>query len=125
MFATKVTAKVVQDNSGVATEIPVILTDQGVLGSVTDYVLSLHLNGISLSTITNHIQSIRLLIEFMDANEGMFDEPEALFAGFVRRLYSGTIGEDGLDPSGLYWISALVQGLPWQRIGADGVISIL
>jgi len=43
MFATKVTAKVVQDNSGVATEIPVILTDQGVLGSVTDYVLSLHL----------------------------------------------------------------------------------
>jgi hypothetical protein len=85
MFATKVTAKVVQDQSGVATEIPVILTDQGVLGSVTDYVLSLHLNGISLSTITNHIQSIRLLIEFMSANEGMFDEPEALFAAFVRR----------------------------------------
>lgn len=89
MFSTKVTAKVVQDNSGVATEIPVILTDQGVLGSVTDYVLSLHLNGTSLSTITNHIQSIRLLIEFMDANEGMFDKPEALFAGFVRRLYPG------------------------------------
>lgn len=43
MFATKVTAKVVRDKSGVATEIPVILTDQGVLGSVTDYVLSLHL----------------------------------------------------------------------------------
>ncbi|MDO2952873.1 MULTISPECIES: gamma-mobile-trio recombinase GmtY [Aeromonas] len=106
MFATKVTAKVVQDNSGVTTEIPVILTDQGVLGSVTDYVLSLHLNGTSLSTITNHIQSIRLLIEFMDANEGMFHDPEELFAGFVRRLYSGTIGEDGFDPSGLYWIPA-------------------
>ncbi|WP_318838458.1 hypothetical protein [Providencia sp. PROV224] len=81
MFATKVTAKVVQDNSGVTTEIPVILTDQGVLGSVTDYVLSLHLNGISFSTITNHIQSIRLLIEFMDANEGMFDETRSVVRG--------------------------------------------
>ena len=29
MIATKVIAKIVQDNSGVATEIPVILTDEG------------------------------------------------------------------------------------------------
>ena len=30
--------------------------------------------------------------------------PRELFAGFSVRLISGTIGTDGLDPSGLYWI---------------------
>lgn len=108
MFATKVTGKIVEDNSGVAVEIPVILTDQGVLSSVTDYVLSLQVNGFSLSTIQKMIQSIILLIEFMDANTGVFHNPEELFSVFVRRLYSGTVGEDGLDPSGLYWIPATV-----------------
>ncbi|WP_339753426.1 gamma-mobile-trio recombinase GmtY [uncultured Marinobacter sp.] len=108
MFATKVTAKIAQDRSGVTTDIPVILTDEGVLASVTDYVLSLQLNGISLSTISKHIQSIILLIEFMDANSDIFDNPEEMFSVFVRRLYSGTVGEDGLDPSGLYWIPATI-----------------
>lgn len=106
MIATKVIAKIVQDNSGVTTDIPVILTEEGILASVMDYVLSLQLNGISLSTISKHIQSIILLIEFMDANVRMFDDPKEMFSVFVRRLYSGTVGEDGLDTSGLYWIPA-------------------
>ena len=109
MIATKVTAQIVEDNSGIATEIPIILTDEGVLKSVTDYVLSLHLNGTSLSTMSKHIQSIILLIEFMDANKSMFNDPEELFSVFVRRLYSGTVGNDGLDPSGLYWIPAAIS----------------
>ena len=54
--------------------------------------------------IKKHIQSILLLIEYIDANKDMFDSPKELFAAFVRRLYSGTIGDDGLDPSNLYWI---------------------
>lgn len=106
MIATKVIAQVVQDSSGVTTEIPVILTDEGILESVTDYVLSLHLNGTSLSTINKHIKSIILLIEFMGANKGMFEDPEEMFSVFISRLYSGTVGEDGLDPSKLYWIPA-------------------
>lgn len=106
MFATKVIGKVVQDSSGVTTDIPILLTDEGVLESVTDYLLSLHINGTSLSTINKHIQSIILLIEFMDANKGMFDNPEEMFSVFVRRLYSGTVGENGMDPSGLYCIPA-------------------
>lgn len=106
MIATKVIAKIAQDSSGMTTDIPVILTDEGVLASVADYVLSLQLNDTSLSTINKRIQSIILLIEFIDANKGMFENPEEMFSVFVRRLYSGTVGEDGLDPSGLYWIPA-------------------
>jgi len=116
MIATKVVADVVQDRSGIATQIPVVLTDEGVLESVLDYVLSLHLNGTSLSTINKHIQSIILLIEFMDANHSMFSNPEELFAVFVRRLYSGTVGDDGLDPSCLYWIPA-TTGTVSRHIG--------
>lgn len=108
MIATKVIAKIVQDSSGVATEIPVILTDEGVLESVTDYVLSLQLSGTSISTINKHIQSIILLIEFLEANKSMFADPEEMFSVFVRRLYSGTVNENGLDPSGLYWIPASI-----------------
>lgn len=116
MIATKVIAKIVQDNSGVATEIPVILTDEGVLESVTDYVLSLHLSGTSISTIDKHIQSIILLIEFLEANKSMFADPEETFSVFVRRLYSGTVNENGLDPSGLYWIPASI-GTVSRHIG--------
>lgn len=108
MFATKVTAKVVQDSSGVVTEIPVVLTDEGVLESVADYIQSLQLNGVALSTLNKHIQSIILLIEFMDANEDMFNNAAEMFSTFVRRLYSGTVGDNGLDPSGLYWIPASI-----------------
>lgn len=106
MFATRINATIAQDNSGVTTDIPVILTDEGVLESVIDYVLSLHVNSISLSTINKRIQSILLLIEFMEANQGVFETPEEMFSVFVQRLYSGTVGDNGLDPSGLYWIPA-------------------
>lgn len=116
MPATRVIANIVQDNSGVATEIPIILTNDGPLESVTDYILSLHLNGTSLSTINKYIQSIILLLEFLEANEGIFDDPKELFSVFVRRLYSGTVGENGLDPSGLYWIPASV-GTVSRHIG--------
>jgi integrase len=40
----------------------------------------------------------------MEANKDLFSDPKMLFQTFAKRLYSGTIGEDGLDPSGLYWV---------------------
>ncbi len=40
----------------------------------------------------------------MEANKGLFEDPKMLFQTFAKRLYTGTIGEDGLDPSGLYWV---------------------
>ncbi len=103
MFATKVKAKIVEDCSGVTTEIPVILTDEGVLASVTDYVLSLYLNGVSLSTINKRLQSIMLLIEFIDANEGMFDDPEELrqsMAAFLQRAADERDGVETFAPAG-------------------------
>lgn len=104
MIATRITAKIVDDNSGVPTELPIILTDQGPIPSVIDFLLEKHLNGASISTLNKDIQSIILLIEYMEANQDVFDDPEVLFQAFARRLYSGTVGEDGIDPSGLFWV---------------------
>ncbi|MCQ4504679.1 site-specific integrase, partial [Vibrio parahaemolyticus] len=40
----------------------------------------------------------------MEAYRGLCDDPKLLFQTFSKRLSTGTIGEDGLDPSGLYWV---------------------
>ncbi|WP_374090102.1 hypothetical protein [Methylomicrobium lacus] len=109
MISTKVRAKIVEDNSGVATEIPILLTKQGPISSITDYLLELHLNGASKSSINKVIQSIAMLLEYMDANADSFDDPESMFKAFVRRLYSGTAGDNGIDPSGLYWVPASIN----------------
>ncbi|MDD9176460.1 hypothetical protein PVK63_16445 [Aliivibrio sp. S2TY2] len=40
----------------------------------------------------------------MEANRGLFDDLKLIFQTFSKRLYTGMIGEDGLDPSGVYWV---------------------
>ena len=104
MSSVKVKATIVEDNSGVKSQIPILLTEQGEVGSVTDYVLKLEAEGSSHSSMNAFIRAVSLLLEYMEANKGLFGDPEKLFQTFAKRLYTGTIGEDGLDPSGLYWI---------------------
>jgi site-specific recombinase XerD len=50
------------------------------------------------------IQAVELLLDYMEANYNCFDKPEDLFASFTQAVYTGTVDEDGLDPSGLYWL---------------------
>ena len=104
MSSVKVKATIVEDNTGVKSQIPILLTEQGEVGSVTDYVLKLEAEGSSHSSMNAFIRAVSLLLEYMEANKGLFGDPEMLFQTFAKRLYTGTIGEDGLDPSGLYWI---------------------
>ena len=106
MIAVKVRAKIVEDNSGFSTEVHILITEQGPITFLTDYLLELQLNGASKSTLDKVTQSAQLLLEYMDANADAFDDPRPLFQAFVRRLYSGTASEDGIDPTGLYWIPA-------------------
>jgi integrase len=101
---TRVKATIHEDNTGKKSELPIILTDEGELSPLTDYLLKMEANGGSLSSINNVVRATQLLIEYMSANTGVFSDPKVLFQTFVKRMYSGTIGDDGLDPSGLYWI---------------------
>ena len=49
-------------------------------------------------------QIVGMLLDYTEINHANFDKPVALFETFTQRVYVGTIGEDGKDPSGLYWL---------------------
>lgn len=55
------------------------------------------------------VQAVGLLLDYISANHDCFEDPEALFQSFVQRLYTGTVGVDGDDPSGLYWLGMSTQ----------------
>ncbi|GEB71756.1 Phage integrase family protein [Pseudoalteromonas carrageenovora] len=104
MTTVKVRATLVEDNTGVKSQIPTLLTDEGEISSVTDYLLLMEVNGASNSSMLSLIRAISLLLDYMEANKYLFDNPTTLFQTFAKRLYTGSIGDDGLDPSGLYWM---------------------
>ncbi|GAC35351.1 phage integrase family protein [Paraglaciecola polaris LMG 21857] len=109
LSSVKVKATVVEDNTGVKSQLPVLLTEQGELSVVTDYLLKMEANGVSASVMNQFIQVVALLLDYMEANKDLFNDPKILFQTFAKRLYSGTIGEDGLDPSGLYWMPSSTE----------------
>lgn len=98
-------AKVVVDESGIHSEVPILLTEQGVVMPLLDYLLNCHAER-SQSWLRQIVSATKLLIEHMEANQHNFPDSRMLFQTFAARLYTGTIGNDGLDPSGLYWIPA-------------------
>lgn len=102
MDHTTVRAKIHRDNTGVVTEIPVIMTEHGPLEPLVDYLLD-KANRRSQSWMNKLIQAVGLLLDYMAANHDCFDDPKELFATFSQRLYTGTVGLDGIDASGLYW----------------------
>ncbi len=120
MASVKVKATVVEDNTGIRSQIPILLTDQGELRSVTEYLLKMEADGLSQSLMNGFLRAVSLFLDYMDANKGLFKHPKDLFQTFVKRLYTGTIGEDGLDPSGLYWVptSTLNANKHLQRLTA-------
>lgn len=105
MLAVSTYAKVVVDDSGVRSEIPVLLTEQGVVMPLLDYLLSKQSER-SQDWQRRVISAAKLLLEYMEANQHNFSDPHTLFQSFAARLFTGTVGDDGLDPSGLYWIPA-------------------
>lgn len=117
MVSVKVIGKIVEDNTGVSSEIPLLMTSEGELSSLTDYLLHLQANGRSKSTLDKVVRSVAMFIEYMEANANAFSDPEKMFQAFVRRLYSGTASESGIDPSGLFWVPASEATIK-ERIGA-------
>ncbi len=106
MQHVKVTTRIVQDNTGIRTEMPILLIERDgliePLAPLVNYMLKYRLK--SHSWQDKLIQAVELLLDYMGANHNCFDKPEDLFASFTQAIYTGTVDEDGLDPSGLYWL---------------------
>lgn len=98
-----VRAPVYRDATGVSIEIPVIFTEDGLLEPLVTYLLDCA-HARSFSWMQKLVQAIGLLLDYMAVNQDYYSDPKELFKGFLQRLYCGTIGEDGKDPSGLYWL---------------------
>ena len=50
------------------------------------------------------IHAVYLFLQYSDANDRKFTEAEQLYLSFTHRLYTGTIADNGLDKSGLFWL---------------------
>lgn len=98
-----VRARVYKDSHGVYAEIPVIVTNYGVLMPLVDYMLEEALYK-SASWKQKLAQVVGLLLDYMSANHQHFQRSEDLFKAFVARLYTGTADGEGRDPGQLYWM---------------------
>lgn len=105
METVRVRAKVIQDDSGVFIEVPILLDqNQETIKPLMEYILKLKRDGRSPSTINVYVKAVQLLLEYMVANQSGFASTQSMFENFTSRLYTGTISDEGLDPSGLYWL---------------------
>lgn len=98
-------AKVIVDESGFRGEIPVLLSEQGVVLPLLNYLLSKQMER-STDWQRRVVSSAKLLISYMEVNQHNFSDPGTLFQSFATHLFTGTVGNNGLDPSGLYWMPA-------------------
>ncbi|MDH1699919.1 site-specific integrase, partial [Acinetobacter johnsonii] len=78
MEVVRINAKIVLDDSGVFTEIPVLLDqNKEPVTPLIKYALKLKRDGMSQSTISNHIKATQLLLEYMTANVSGFNSPQS------------------------------------------------
>ena len=102
MFASTVSySNVSVDNTGISVQVPVIITRDGILKSYLDYCLLFRTK--SQKWKARSVFSIRLLLDYMEVNKGVFEKPREMFREFSNSLFTGTVGDNNNDPSGLYW----------------------
>lgn len=109
MDFVSVRAKVLSDATGAISEIPVLMTSDGPLLALVDYLLWRQ-HDRSLAWMRKVVHDVTLLLKYIEANADHYHEPEVVFHSFVQRLYSGTV-TNGTDPSGLYWMPRDHRGI--------------
>lgn len=100
--STVITAKVYTDESGIFYEMPVLLTADGFLDVLLDYLVE-HWDSRSPAWMVKVTSSVRLFLEYLTVHSNYIDE-QAVFQTFRQRLMTGTIASgDVNDPTGLCW----------------------
>ncbi|MEX0297147.1 hypothetical protein AAH995_28220 [Pseudomonas putida] len=102
-YVIKVKARYQNDQTGRTLKLPALLTESGLLISHLRYLA--YNSKKSSSWKEKSTQAVKLLIEYINANVGLFKKTTKLLASFVRALEEGTIDPRTLkDPSHLYWL---------------------
>jgi hypothetical protein len=107
MNHVRVTAQVITDNTGTTFSIPALLLEQDgrctALTPLVDYFIA-YFGSRSPAWMNKLCQIVSMLLDYMEVNHSCFDKPAQMFASFTQRVFVGTIGDDGRDPSGLFWL---------------------
>ncbi len=107
MSHVRVKAKVITDHTGASVTVPIILVEQAgrvePLQPLVDYFLATYYST-SSAWRDKVCQAVGMLLDYMAVNGANFGNAPELFTAFAHKMFSGTVGEDGLDPSGLYWL---------------------
>ncbi|MFM0337960.1 gamma-mobile-trio recombinase GmtY [Paraburkholderia fungorum] len=113
MFESTVArGRVFTDETGISYVIPILLTMNGPVEVLVDYLLE-HWDSRSPAWMLKVIRAVRLFLDYVDAHPGYGDE-QAVFVNFRQRLLTGSISVTGEDPSGLWWTA--------RRFGESGRI---
>ncbi len=111
MKHVKVYTKIYRDNTARCIELPSLLVEQKgettILKPLLEY--QIKYQDKSKTWHSKLIQAVGLLLDYMDANAGNYTNAKDFFERFAETLYSGTIGENGEDSSGLYWLPKKTQ----------------
>lgn len=95
-----------RDNSAKSINLPSILIEHNgeiqLFGQLHKYQLKYSTK--SSSWHNRLVQAVGLLLDYMEANQNNYTSAKEFFEIFTESIYSGTINEEGLDPSGLYWL---------------------
>ena len=101
LHSTQLRSEISLDNSGITISLPTIITVDGIMKSYLEYLLACRNK--SESWLDRSTFAVRLLIDYIAVNEDIFKTPKAMFVEFCERLYLGTVGKNGEDPSNLRW----------------------
>ena len=106
MNHAKIKTKIYMDNSGRSIDLPALLLVHEGEAKVFEQLLKYQLKNRNKSRSWHNklIQVVKLLLDYMNANYDNYISAVKFFDAFTEALYSGTLSEEGFDPSGLYWL---------------------
>ncbi|HYE68267.1 MAG TPA: gamma-mobile-trio recombinase GmtY [Anaerovoracaceae bacterium] len=111
MRYVQVSTKAYRDNSGRSVDLPTILIEYNGETQILEQLHRYQLKN-RIKSRTWHIklvQAVGLLLDYIEVNQKCYSSAKEFFDSFTEAVYSGTINEYGLDPSGLYWLPKRVE----------------
>ncbi|MFZ0577044.1 MAG: site-specific integrase, partial [Psychrobacillus psychrotolerans] len=112
MRYVQVSSKTYRDNTGRSIDFPTLLVEYNGETILFEQLHRYQIKNRSKSRTWQKklVQSVGLLLDYMEANQKYYSSPKEFFDTFTESVYSGTIkNEEGLDPSGLYWLPKRVE----------------
>lgn len=111
MRYVQLSSKTYSDNTGRSIDFPTLLVEYNGETMLFEQLHRYQIKNRSKSRTWHKklVQAVGLLLDYMEANQKYYSSPKEFFDTFTESVYSGKINEEGLDPSGLYWLPKRVE----------------